>query len=109
MRKVISSSDFSAGSDLEMLAAVDVPSPNDKNDEGKAAVQALVKRDDNNVKLWRILVLGLILLAGAGVSTITYRVLKKEEHDDYETSVSFRRSGESKKAKDEIEVVELFL
>jgi hypothetical protein len=83
MNKQLSNGDFSNGSDPFI-----VEHPPDVKQEGADAVQALVKRDNAYVRVWRVLVLGIILGVGGLVSTLTYRALRREETDDYKTSVS---------------------
>ena len=53
-------------------------------------VRKVARKDSKKVKVWRYLVLLMLLVAGASTSALTYMLLNGEEEDDFETSVSFQ-------------------
>jgi hypothetical protein len=51
-------------------------------------IQNLAKQETKNVRVWRFIVVAMILATGATVSTFTYRFLHDEEESNYESAVS---------------------
>jgi len=51
-------------------------------------VQNFAKRETTRVQLWRLVVLLMIICTGAGVTTLTYILLREEDKEDFETTVS---------------------
>ena len=69
--------------------AENVDQPEDSEAEESTGVRKAAKKDSTKVKVWRYLVLFMLLVAGGSTSFLTYSLLHGEEEDDFETSVSF--------------------
>jgi class 3 adenylate cyclase len=85
-RRMISSdrdSDASVdGGESSIETGHDVGKEEDDRDEVKE-IQKLAKRETRNIKVWRSIVVLLLLAVGASVSTLTFIFLRDEETDDY--------------------------
>jgi len=57
-------------------------------DEGD--VEKLAQKETRNVRLWKLVVDVIILLAGAAVAIFTYQSLARGEEEDYETAVRIK-------------------
>ena len=60
--------------------------------EEKEEMQEVIKMsqaDTNRVKNWRLLALLALVITGLCVTIITYKLLKKEEKDNFETAVRY--------------------
>jgi len=57
------------------------------NNEDEGDVEKLAEKETRNVRLWKLVVDVIILLAGAAVAVFTYQSLAKGEEEDYETAV----------------------
>jgi cobalamin biosynthesis Mg chelatase CobN len=71
--------DSSGAGDASKVAA-----PRDEVKE----VQKLAQQETRNVRVWRLIVVAMILATGALVSTFTYRFLHDEEEGNYVDAVS---------------------
>ena len=65
--------------------------PPEEEHADETGVKKVAKKDSRKVKLWRYLVLFMLLVAGGSTSALTYILLNGEEEDDFETSVSILR------------------
>lgn len=64
-------------------------SKNGGNDAAENTVlKNATKKETRRVRIWRYLVIIMLLCAGATTSALTYSLLHSEEEDDFETSVS---------------------
>ena len=61
----------------------------DKSADGSNGVTKAVSKEAKKVRMWRYLVMCMLLVAGASTSALTYLLLHGEEEEDFETSVSF--------------------
>lgn len=64
----------------------------EQNADEATGVRKVARKDSKKVKVWRYLVIIMLLVAGASTSALTYLLLNGEEEDDFETSVSFHPS-----------------
>jgi hypothetical protein len=82
---------ISEGREEEMSSAFGEPSEKeeDERDEVKE-VHKIAQKETARVRMGKLLVLVSILASAALVSTGTYIILKKEEDDDYNNSVSIQ-------------------
>ena len=79
----------------------DAGSSHEGDDQDKAAqeaaverkrVQDMAQREAKNVQRWRRNVLVLMFVTGVLVTSVTYVFLKREQEEDFETSVRGKRS-----------------
>jgi hypothetical protein len=77
------------GGESSIETGHDVGKEEDDRDEVKE-IQKLAKRETRNIKVWRSIVVLLLLAVGASVSTLTFIFLRDEETDDYVDAVSNR-------------------
>jgi hypothetical protein len=54
----------------------------------EAAVAELTRRETRGVQMWRIFTLLSLIAVSVAVSTITFRLLRDQETDEFEESVS---------------------
>lgn len=57
-------------------------------EETDTKVKSLADKESRNVRLWRYLVILVLLAAGGTASALTFKLLHDEEEGDFETSVS---------------------
>jgi len=65
----------------------DDQSPDQERDES-AEIRKLAQRETTRVRIWKVILLAIIAATAAAVTAGTYRILKQEEEDDFETAVS---------------------
>ena len=65
------------------VIAKDAPEERDEVKE----IQKMSQGDTNKIRLWRLVVTCVLLLTALAVTLTTYRVLKDEEKNDFETAV----------------------
>lgn len=71
-------------------SSADVSSNHHQNADGRSDLQRLAGRDNRNVLIWKTMVVLIISIAGALVSTGIYFYLKDQEADEVRDSVSTR-------------------
>ena len=54
----------------------------------ETGVKKVARKDSKKVKVWKYLVIIMLLVAGGSTSFLTYSLLNGEEEDNFETSVS---------------------
>jgi hypothetical protein len=59
----------------------------DRRDE-VGEVRKMSSKDTNRLRLWRIVVTGVLLLTALAVTFTTYTLLKKQENENFKTAVS---------------------
>ena len=58
----------------------------DRRDE-VGEVRKMSSKDTNRLRLWRIVVTGVLLLTAFAVTFTTYTLLKQQEHENFKTGV----------------------
>ena len=62
----------------------------DETDENGDRVKKFTAKETRRVRIWRWLVIIILLVSGASTSVLTYLLLHGEEEEDFETSVSVK-------------------
>ena len=63
------------------------PEPIDRRDE-VGEVRKMSSKDTNRLRLWRIVVTGVLLLTAFAVTFTTYTLLERQEDENFQTAVS---------------------
>ena len=63
------------------------PEPIDRRDE-VGEVRKMSSKDTNRLRLWRIVVTGVLLLTAFAVTFTTYTLLEQQEDENFQTAVS---------------------
>jgi hypothetical protein len=63
------------------------PEPADRRRDEVGEVRKLSSKDTNRLRLWRIVVTGVLLLTALAVTLTTYTLLEQQEEENFHTAV----------------------